>query len=299
MHIAVTGASGLVGSTLLPLLTASGHRVTRVVRGESDVDAVGWDPTAASWDAAPVAGIDGLVHLAGENIAATRWNKAVKGRIRASRVHGTRILCEAVARLPSPPRVLVSASAIGVYGHRGDALLDETSAAGQGFLAEVVQQWEAATQPAVDAGIRVVQLRFGVILSPRGGALAKMLLPFKMGVGGRVGGGRQWWSWISAEDAAGAIEHALRSSMLRGTVNAVAPNPVTNAEFTKTLGRLLHRPTFLPMPALAARLALGEMADELLLASTRVAAKKLIESGFTFRHPTLDEALRHLLGASV
>ncbi|MFV2065745.1 MAG: TIGR01777 family oxidoreductase [Pirellulales bacterium] len=299
MHIAVTGASGLVGSTLVPLLTASGHRVTRVVRGEADVDAVSWDPAAASWDAAPVAGIDGLVHLAGENIAATRWNETAKGRIRASRVHGTRILCEAVARLPAPPKVLVSASAIGFYGHRGDELLDETSAPGQGFLAEVVQQWEAAIQAAADAGIRVVQLRFGVILSPRGGALVKMLLPFKLGVGGRVGSGRQWWSWISVEDAAGAIQHGLMTDTLRGAVNAAAPNPVTNAEFTKTLGRLLQRPTLLPMPAFAARLALGEMADELLLASTRVAVNKLIGSGYAFRHPTLDEALRHLLGASV
>jgi len=297
MHVAVTGASGLVGSTLVPLLIEGGHRVTRVARGETGPDAIVWDPTAAAWDAAPLAGIDGLVHLAGENIASRRWNETVKRRIRASRVHGTRILCDALARLPSPPKVLVSASAIGFYGQRDDALLDETSEAGEGFLAELVQQWEAATRPAADVGIRVVQLRFGVILSPRGGALAKMLAPFKLGAGGRVGSGRQWWSWIALEDAAGAIEHALLNGTLAGPVNAVAPNPVTNAEFTKTLGRILRRPTILPMPAFAARLALGEMADALLLASTRVAANRLIDSGYAFRHPTLDEALRHLLRA--
>ena len=198
--------------------------------------------------------------------------------------------------MKSPPKVLVCASAIGFYGDRCDEELNEESAAGTGFLADVAQQWEAATQPARDAGIRVVNLRFGVILSPKDGALAKMLLPFKLGGGGRVGSGKQYWSWVSIDDAAGAIHHALMTDSLSGPVNAVAPNSVTNAEFTKTLGRVLRRPTVVPMPAFAARLALGEMADALLLASTRVVPKELNRTGYEFRQPTLEAALRHLLG---
>lgn len=296
MRIAVTGSSGLVGRALLPRLAEGGHRVVRLVRGSADqTDAVAWDPTADRWDATPLGPIDGVVHLAGENIAAGRWNAALKDRIRASRVHGTRILCEALAECPSPPKVLVSASAIGFYGDRGDELLDEASPPGRGFLADVVRAWEAATHAAAEAGIRVVLLRFGVILSREGGALANMLTPFRLGLGGRVGSGRQWWSWISLEDAVGAIAHALATERLEGPVNTVAPNPVTNAEFTKILGRVLHRPALLPMPAFAARLALGEMADELLLTSARVAATKLLESGYAFRHATLEQALRAAL----
>ena len=236
------------------------------------------------------------MHLAGENIAAARWSERVKAKIRESRLRGTRVLCESVAKMSSPPKVLVCASAIGFYGDQADRLLDEDSPAGDMFLADVVRQWEAATQPALDAGIRVVNLRFGMILSPRDGALAKMLLPFRLGAGGRVGSGRQYWSWISIDDAAGAVHHALMSESLSGPVNAVSPNPVTNEQFTKTLGRVLNRPTVLPMPAAAARLALGQMADELLLASARVVPKKLEESGYDFRQPTLEGALRHLLG---
>jgi uncharacterized protein (TIGR01777 family) len=192
--------------------------------------------------------------------------------------------------------VLICASAIGFYGDRGDEIMTEESTAGSGFLAELAQEWEAATAPAREAGIRVVNLRFGVILSPRGGALAKMLLPFQLGMGGRVGSGRQYWSWIAVDDAVGAIHHALMTDSLRGPVNAVTPHPVTNTEFTKTLGRVLGRPTLAPMPAFAARLALGEMADELLLASTRVEPKQFVQSGYEFRQPTLEVALRHLLG---
>lgn len=295
MHIAVTGASGLVGSTLVPLLTTGGHTVTKLVRGEIAEGEVSWDPHNI-FDASSLDGIDAVVHLAGENIAASRWSPRVKERIRASRVEGTRNLCESLAKMKSPPKVLVCASAIGFYGDRCDEELTEESAAGSGFLAEVAQEWEAATQPARDGGIRVVNLRFGVILSPKDGALAKMLLPFKLGGGGRVGSGRQFWSWVSIDDAAGAIHHALMTDSLSGPVNAVAANPVTNAEFTKTLGRVLRRPTIVPMPAFAARLALGEMADALLLASTRVVPEVLNRTGYVFRQPTLEAALRHLLG---
>jgi uncharacterized protein (TIGR01777 family) len=296
MHIAVTGSRGLVGTALVPLLTKGEHRVTRVVRDRPEDGDISWDPSLKSFDAASLDGVDGVVHLAGENIASGRWNAEVKRRIRDSRVNGTQILCEALGAMSSPPKVLVSASAIGFYGDRGDELLDEQSASGQGFLAEVAREWEDATKPASEAGIRVVHLRFGVILSPNGGALAKMLTPFKLGGGGRVGSGKQYWSWISIDDAAGAIVHSLNSESLNGPVNAVAPNPVTNLEFTKTLGRVLRRPTIMPMPAFAARLALGEMADELLLASTRVAPNRLTEDGYSFLHPTLEQALRHVLG---
>ena len=295
MHIAVTGASGLVGSTLVPLLTTGGHTVTKLVRGEAAEGEASWDPRD-SFDASSLDGIDAIVHLAGENIAASRWSPRVKERIRDSRVDGTRNLCEALAKMKSPPKVLVCASAIGFYGDRCDEELNEESAAGTGFLADVAQQWEAATQPARDAGIRVVNLRFGVILSPKDGALSKMLLPFKLGGGGRVGSGKQYWSWVSIDDAAGAIHHAVSTDSLSGPVNVVSPNAVTNAEFTKTLGRVLRRPTVVPMPALAAQLALGEMADALLLASTRVIPNELNRTGYEFRHPTLEAALQHLLG---
>jgi uncharacterized protein (TIGR01777 family) len=255
-----------------------------------------WNPQAERFDASPLDGVDAVVHLAGENIAASRWNARVKQRLRDSRVAATRRLCEGLAEMSSRPKVLVCASAIGFYGDRGDELLDEESRPGSGFLADLAQDWECATAPAAEAGIRVVNLRFGVILSPKDGALAKMLMPFKLGVGGRVGSGKQYWSWISIDDAAGAIHHTMMTDDLVGPVNAVAPNPVTNQEFTKTLGRVLRRPTFVPMPAFAARLALGEMADELLLASSRVEPRKLIQSGYDFRQPTLEAALRHLLG---
>lgn len=296
MHIAITGASGLIGATLVPLLTGGGHQVTRLVRRAAAPGEAVWDP-AQGIDPAALETIDAVVHLAGENIAAARWSAAVKQRIRESRVRGTRVLCEALAKSPGAVKVLVCASAIGFYGHRGDEELTEESAAGTGFLAEVVRDWEAATGPARAAGIRVVNLRFGVILSSQGGALAKMLLPFKLGAGGCVGTGRQYWSWISIDDAAGAIVYSLMTGSLSGPVNAVAPRPATNREFTKTLGRVLRRPTFLPMPAFAARLALGEMADDLLLASTRVVPWQLDRAGYAFRHPALEAALRHVLGA--
>jgi uncharacterized protein (TIGR01777 family) len=296
LQVAVTGSRGLVGSTLVPLLTTGGHKVRRIVRSATSGGDVAWDPAAESCDVSALNGVDAVVHLAGENIAGARWNAGVKKRIRDSRVHGTRILCEALARLASPPKVLVTASAVGYYGSRGEELLDEGSPAGNGFLADVARDWEHATCPAREAGIRVVQMRFGMILSPQGGALNKMLMPFRLGGGGCVGSGSQWWSWISIDDAAGAIHHALMTDSLSGPVNAVAPDPVTNAEFTGTLGRVLRRPTFVHLPAIAVRLALGEMAVELLLASTRVKPTLLTETGYEFRHPTLELALRHLLG---
>ncbi|MCY2992819.1 MAG: TIGR01777 family oxidoreductase [Planctomycetota bacterium] len=294
-HVAVTGSSGLLGSALHARLTAVGQRVTRIVRSRPGAGDVLWDPTAPSFDSTKLAGVAAFVHLAGENIATRRWTPSVKRRIRDSRVLGTQMLCELLARWPSPPKVLVTASAIGFYGNRGDAWLDEQSEPGDGFLAQVAGEWEAATQVALDAGMRVVCLRFGVVLSPRGGALAKMLLPFKLGLGGRVGSGRQWWSWISLDDAVGAICHVIDVESLSGPVNAVAPHPVTNAEFTRVLGRVLHRPARLPMPAVAARLALGEMADHLLLASTRVVPRRLLQTGYAFQHPTLADALQHCL----
>jgi uncharacterized protein (TIGR01777 family) len=296
MHFAVTGSHGLIGRVLVPFLTTGGHRVTPLVRGDASEGQVSWDPSADSLDASALDGVDGVVHLAGENIAATRWNEAHKRRVIESRIHSTRILCEGLARLPSPPRVVVSASAIGFYGDRGGEIVDEDSPSGEGFLAGVAREWEAATKPAAAAGIRVVQMRFGVVLSPKGGALARMLTPFRMGAGGAIGSGRQYWSWISLDDAVGAIHHVLMTDAIHGPVNAVAPASVTNVAFTKTLGRVLSRPSIMRVPASVARIGLGEMADELLLASTRVRPRRLLNSAYEFRHDAVEDALRHMLG---
>ena len=237
-----------------------------------------------------------MVHLAGENIASGRWNTAKKSQIRQSRVQSTQILARGLASAKKKPRVLVSASAIGYYGDAGETWLSEQSPAGDDFLAEVCQAWEKATQPARNAGIRVVNLRIGVVLSKSGGALAKMLTPFRLGLGGRVGNGRQYWSWIALPDLVGVIRHALASTTLEGPVNTVAPAAVTNAEFTRVLGRVLRRPTLFPLPAFMARAMLGEMADALLLSSTRVSAEKLQQSGYRFEYSELESALRGVIG---
>jgi uncharacterized protein (TIGR01777 family) len=303
MRVAISGATGLIGSNLCALLASGGHQVERLTRpgsrkavnGPSAGD-ISWDPAARYIDASKLEGVDAVVHLAGDNVGSGRWSAAKKARIRDSRVVGTTLLCETLAQLQRPPSVLVCASAVGYYGNRGDELLDEKSSPANDFLGTVCQEWEACTTPARNKGIRVVNLRFGVVLSPRDGALAKMLFPFKMGGGGVLGPGTQYMPWIAIDDAIGAAAHALANSSLNGPVNAVAPNPVTNLEFTKTLGKVLSRPTILPMPAFAARLAFGEMADALLLASTRVSPQRLQETGYKFRFPELEPALRHLLG---
>lgn len=300
MNILVTGSSGLVGSALIPALTAEGHRVSRLVRTKSNLGIrdTFWDPNAGELYSPPLEGLDGVVHLAGESIAEGRWSKIRKARIRQSRAQGTRLLSESLARLAQPPKVLISASAIGYYGDRGSEILTEQAPPGSSFLAGVCQDWEAAAQPAAGSSIRVVTLRTGIVLSPVGGALARMLPPFRMGLGGMVGSGKQFMSWISIDDLVRIVLYVLKIETVRGPVNAVAPKPVTNAEFTRILGRVLSRPTVLPMPAFAARLAFGEMADELLLASARVVPAKLEASGFVFRHPDLESALSSLLGVA-
>lgn len=297
MRIAVSGSTGLVGSALRNLLADTDHDVIPLVRpgASAPEGSVRWDPSGEI-EVAGLEGLDGVVHLAGENIAGGRWTAVRKRRIRESRVYGTRALASAIARLANPPGVLVCASAIGYYGDRGDEVLREDSAPGTSFLSHVCQEWEKASEPATQAGVRVVNLRFGVILSRLGGALAKMLPPFRLGVGGRIGSGRQQMSWLSIDDAVGIVAHVLRRDGLRGAVNAVSPSPVTNAEFTRILGRVLSRPTPFPMPAFAARLAFGEMADELLLASTRVEPARLRTAGYGFLHSDLETALRHVLG---
>ena len=289
MKIAVTGSTGLVGSALVPLLVGAGHEVVRLKR-PSD-----WDPEKRTVRLAAFAGVEAVVHLAGESIASGRWTPARKERILQSRVRGTKLIAEICGQIEPRPQVLVSASAIGYYGDRGSEILREESPPGAGFLPDVCRQWEAATDAAARKGIRVVHLRTGLVLSSKGGAMGKMLLPFKMGVGGKIGSGDQYWSWISLDDLCGAIIHCIQATGLHGAVNIVSPSPVTNSEFTKALGRVLSRPTIFPLPAFAARLALGEMADALLLASAKVEPAKLSASRFVFRHKDLEATLRQLL----
>jgi hypothetical protein len=296
IRVLVSGSRGLIGKALVPLLTTGGHDVVRLVRGGAGAGDAGWSPERGELDQQALAGLDAVVHLAGENIAAARWTTSFKQKVRTSRVRATRLLCESLARQVRPPRVLVSASAVGFYGDRGDTVLDEESGGGTGFLADVAREWEAATRPAEEAGVRVVHLRFGMVLSPLGGALRRLLPIFKFALGGPVGTGRQYWSWIGIDDAAGAIYHALMTESLAGPVNAVAPAAVTNRDFCRVLARVLRRPAWLPLPAAVARLALGEMANELLLASTRVAPRRLLQSGYRFRDDDLEDALRHMLG---
>jgi uncharacterized protein len=297
MRIVVTGATGLVGTQLVAALEQSDAQVIRAVRRpvKDESRELFWDPESGKIDAARFDGVDAVVHLAGENIAGGRWTESFKRKIRDSRVKGTRLISEAIAAATNGPRTFVCASAIGYYGSRGDELLTEASPPGDDFLAQVCQKWEAACQPARDAGVRVVNTRIGVILSTEGGALKKMLTPFKLGLGGKIGDGRQCMSWVALDDVVGAFQFALTTSQVSGPMNLVAPRPVTNADFTKTLGRIVSRPTIFPMPAFAARLAFGEMADALLLSSTRVDPQALTAAGYQFRWPELEPALRHLL----
>lgn len=289
MRIGVTGASGFLGQRLVPALRAAGHEVARIGRG-ADSDVL-WSPSSGQIDPARCAGMDAFVHLAGANVG-QRWTATHRRDVRDSRVLGTALIARTAAALAPRPRVLVCASAVGIYGDAGDAVLDESSPSGSDFLADVGRTWEAAADPARQAGIRTVHLRFGVILSRRGGALARMLPIFRVGGGGRLASGRQWMSWISMEDAVGAVQCALECEALMGAVNAVAPSPVTNAEFTETLARVLRRPALFPVPALALNLMFGEMARGTLLASQRVIPRQLLAAGYAFRHATLEPALR-------
>ncbi len=301
MKVIVTGSTGLVGRALVRSLLSDGHEVTRLVRGGAQefrapgTKAVQWEPEKGSVNAAELEGHDAAVHLAGDPIAEGRWDDEKKRRIRESRVKGTRLLAETLAGLSEKPRVLVSASATGFYGDRGEEVMHEESASGEDFLSEVCREWEKATLAASQAGIRVVHLRIGFVLSAEGGGLPKMLTPFKLGVGGRVGSGRQYISWLTLDELVAIIRRALEDEHLRGPVNAVAPSAVTNLEFTKTLGHVLGRPTVLPVPAFAVRLAFGEMADAILLSSTRAVPTRLQEAGYQFAHPELEGALRHVL----
>jgi uncharacterized protein (TIGR01777 family) len=298
MRIAITGATGLLGSAITPYLTTGGHEVIPITRRPGVPGSIRWDPASGVLDPVPFEGLDAVIHLAGENIG-TRWTDERKRRIRESRVKGTRLLAETLARLARPPRVLVSASAMGIYGNRGNEVLTEDSVPEgppSDFFVEIGREWEAATQPARSAGIRVVLPRFGLVLTPAGGALGRMLLPFRAGIGGPLGSGRQWTSWIAIDDAIGVVHHALFTDDLSGPVNAAAPESVTNREFASTLGRVLRRPAILPAPAPALRLLFGEMADTALLAGQRLLPAKLVGSGYVFRYPTLEAALRHVLG---
>jgi uncharacterized protein (TIGR01777 family) len=302
MKVIITGSGGLVGRALVRSLLADGHSVTRLVRGGAQQfrtpgsAAVEWNPESGQIDAKELEGHDAAVHLAGEPVAEGRWDDEKKRRILESRVKGTRLLAETLAGLKEKPRVLVSASAIGFYGDRGSEVLREESASGEGFLSEVCREWEKATLAASQAGVRVVHVRIGFVLSGEGGGLQKMLTPFRLGVGGKVGSGRQYISWITLEDLVRIIRRAIEDESLRGPVNAVAPVAVTNEEFTKALGRVLGRPTILPVPTFALRLAFGEVADAVMLSSTRVEPARLNASGFDFKHTDIEGALRSVLG---
>lgn len=296
-RVAITGATGLVGGALSAFLRTGGHEVLGVTRSPKQPSDVRWNPSEKSIDAERLEGVDAVVHLAGENLFALRWTDEKKRSILDSRIEGTRLLSETLAGLERPPRVMVSASAIGYYGSRGDAVVDEASEAGSGFLSDVCEAWEAATEPARAAGIRVVNLRLGVVLTAQGGALATMLPAFRLGLGGRLGSGEQWFPWVALDDVIGAV-HAAIHGELEGPVNAASPHPVTNADFTRTLARVLGRPAVIPVPAPALQTLLGELADEMLLSSTRVRPTRLAESGFAFSFPDLEDALAFELGHS-
>ena len=310
MRVLISGSTGLVGTAVLGALEREGHAVSRLLRPESGrrtpplpharpaAANVRWNPVAGEFDAAAAEGADAVVHLAGASIAGARWNDARKRILRSSRVEATRHLVGALGKLARPPRVFVSASAIGYYGDRGDEELTEQSAPGDDFIAMLARDWEAEAARAEQFAARTAMLRWGLILSSRGGALQRMLMPFRLGMGGRLGSGKQWMSWLTLAEAVGLIRYALENAQVRGPVNGVAPNPVRNAEFTATLGRALHRPTIFPVPGVALRLALGEMAQVLLLSSQRVVPKKLQALGYRFLHAELGPAFSAVLGRS-
>jgi hypothetical protein len=295
MRVLVSGARGLVGTALAAALRAGGDEVLSLTRRPQRPGEIGWDPAAGRLEARDLEGLDAVVHLAGEPIAA-RWTPARRQAIRASRVTGTGLLAERLAALERPPAALVSVSAIGIYGDRGEERLDEASPPGEGFLAGVCREWEAAAAPAAARGIRLVQPRLGLVLTPRGGALARLLPLYRLGLGGPLGRGRAWWSWVALDDVVAVLARACRDEALAGPVNLVAPSPVRNGEFARVLGRVLARPAFLPVPPLALRAVFGEMARETLLAGARVEPARLLAAGHAFRFPELEGALRHLLG---
>ena len=294
MKILVSGSTGLVGRQLVHRLQKEDHTVIRLVRQRSK-EGVLWNPVTGEVDVQGMEGYDAVVHLAGENIAEGRWTPAKKQRIRESRIEGTRLLCQALAGLQKPPHTLISASAVGFYGNRGDERCDESSASGSGFLAETSIAWEETTHAAADAGVRVTLPRLGIVLSKKGGALAKMLLPFKLGLGARLGSGSQYMSWISERDLTELLVYLILDSSLEGPVNAVAPHPVTNREFTKTLAKVVSRPACFAAPELVLKIVLGEMAEEMLLSGAHVISSKLVNTNFKFQDPDLESALRFLL----
>jgi uncharacterized protein len=297
MNVLLTGATGLIGTALTSFSPRQGHKIIPLQRHkpEGEPGRPYWCPTTNEIDLRSAGPIDAVIHLAGENIA-QRWSSEAKRRIRQSRVDGTRLLVRAILDQNPRPKVFLCASATGFYGHRGDEILDEQSAPGQGFLADVCREWEAVTEPAARTDLRVVNLRFGIVLSAQGGALKKMLTPFRFGLGGKLSDGRHYWSWIAIHDLVRAIELALTTESVKGPINVVSPNPVRNAEFTKTLASVLHRPAFFNLPKFAIKLLMGEMGEEALLSSFRVKPAKLEAHSFRFHHPDLRTALAHLLG---
>lgn len=300
MKIIIAGSSGFIGSHLSQFFQQNGEEVIKLVRSPKNPskNEILWDPENGILNPTFLEGVDVIINLAGENIASRRWNEKVKAKIRNSRVRSTETLAKCVTQLHQFPKVFINASAIGYYGNREDEILTENSPKGEGFLADVCREWEDAVAPiTAQTGMRVILLRFGMVLSTKGGGLPKMLLPFKVGLGGVIGSGKQYMSWILLEELIDIISYVIKENSLTGPINVVTPHSVTNAEFTKTLGQILQRPTFLPLPSFAARLAFGEMADELLLNSTRVKPQRLMESGYQFRYPILERALKHLMSS--